>query len=254
MSMKKVLAATGVMLLGVVSGFAQDKPGTIASLEFQKPKNGMVKQYEEGRKTKAAWHKQQKDTQPLMVWQVISGEGTGTYIVGRLGQHWADLDKPSVPDQADLDEFTKVIGPAVESLTTQYYEYLPKDSKPLDSPTPSKYSEVIVYHARQGKGADFRAAITKTTEAIEKTKWPVHYYWYSLVNGGRTGTYVLVIPHPNWADFEDKPDMKPFPEMLKDAFGQADADALMKKFDDATESETTEINEFRADLSYLPAH
>src|SRR5450631_2577526 len=166
MTMKKLLAATGVMLLGVVSGFAQDKPGTIASLEFQKPKNGMVKQYEEGRKTKAAWHKQQKDTQPLMVWQVISGESTGTYIVGRLGQHWADLDKPSVPDQADLEEFTKVIGPAVESLTTQYYEYLPKDSKPLDSPTPSKYSEVIVYHARQGKGADFRAAITKTTEAI----------------------------------------------------------------------------------------
>ena len=84
--------------------------------------------------------------------------------------------------------------------------------------------------------------------------WPVHYYWYSLVNGGRTGTFVLVIPHANWADFEDKPDMKPFPEMLKDAFGQADADALMKKFDDATESETTEINEFRADLSYFPAH
>ena len=142
----------------------------------------------------------------------------------------------------------------VESMTAQYYEYLPKESKPLDSMTPAKYSEVIVYHARQGKGADFRAAITKTTEAIEKTKWPVHYYWYSLVNGGRTGTFVLVIPHANWADFEDKPDMKPFPEMLKDAFGEAEAGALMKKFDDATESETTEINEFRADLSYIPAH
>jgi hypothetical protein len=189
-----------------------------------------------------------------MVWQVMSGASTGTYIVGRVGQHWADLDKPSVPDHADLEEYTKVVAPAVESMTAQYYEYLPKDSKPLDSMIPSKYSEVIVYRARQGKSMDLRAAISKTSEAIEKTKWPVHYYWYSLVNGGRTGTYVLVIPHPNWADFEDKPDMKPFPEMLKDAFGQAEADALMKKFDDATESETTEINEFRADLSYLPAH
>lgn len=254
MNVKKLLVATAVTLVVAVSGFAQEKPGNIAGLEFQKPKNGMVKQYEEGRKAKAAWHKQQKDTQPLMVWQVISGEHTGTYIVGRLGQHWADLDKPSVPDQADLEEYTKVIAPAVESMTARYYEYMPKESKPLDSATPTKYSEIITYHVRRGKDDDFRAAITKINVGIEKAKWPVHYYWYSLANGGRAGTYVLVIPHANWADFEEKPDMKPFPEMLKDAFGQADADALMKKFDDATENETTEINEFRADLSYLPAH
>jgi hypothetical protein len=252
MNMKKLLSTAGAMLLAGVSGFAQEKPGTIAALEFQKPKNGMVKQYEEGRKAKAAWHKQQNDTQPLMVWQVISGDYTGTYIVGRLGQHWADMDKPSVPDQADLDEYTKVVGPAVESMTARYYEYMPKVSKPLDSTTPTKYSEIITYHARQGKSDDFRAAITKASEAIEKTKWPVHYYWYVLANGGPTGTYVLVIPHANWADFEDKPDMKPFPEMLKEAFGQADADALLKKLEDATESETAEINEFRPDLSYLP--
>ena len=169
MSMKKLLAAAGVTLLVAVSGFAQEKPGNIAGLEFQKPKNGMVKQYEEGRKAKVQWHKAQKDTQPLMVWQVISGENTGTYIVGRVGQHWADMDKPSVPDQADLEEYTKVVAPAVESMTAQYYAYLPKDSKPLDSMTPAKYSEVIIYHARQGKGPDFRAAITKTTEAISRS-------------------------------------------------------------------------------------
>ena len=119
MNVKKLLVATAVTLVVAVSGFAQEKPGNIAGLEFQKPKNGMVKQYEEGRKTKAAWHKQQKDTQPLMVWQVISGQSTGTYIVGRVGLHWADMDKPSVPDQADLEEYTKVVAPAVESMTAQ---------------------------------------------------------------------------------------------------------------------------------------
>ena len=108
--MKKLLSAVAVIVLATVTGFAQEKPGTIASLQFQTPKNGMVKQYEEGRKAKAAWHKQQKDTQPLMVWQVISGQSTGTYIVGRVGLHWADMDKPSVPDQADLEEYTKVVG------------------------------------------------------------------------------------------------------------------------------------------------
>jgi len=46
--------------------------------------------------------------------------------------------------------------------------------------------------------------------------------------------------------------MKPFPEMLKDAFGQAEADSIIKRFDSSTESETSEIVQFRPDLSYLP--
>lgn len=249
---KKLLATLGITLLAAMSGLAQEKPGTIAGLEFQTPKNGMVKQYEEGRKQKAAWHKQQKDSLPLMVFQVVSGDHTGSYIVGRFGQHWADFDKPSVPEQADLDEFTKVIGAYVESVVTRYYQFMAKDSKPPDSPTPTRFSEVVTYHVRPGKGLAFRSAITRATEAIEKTKWPVHYIWYALANGGPAGTYVLVIPHANWADFEDKPDMKPFPEMLKEAFGQGEADSILKRFDDSIESETSEIDEFRPDLSYLP--
>jgi hypothetical protein len=249
---KKLLSAFGVMLLAAIPGFAQEKPGTIASLEFQTPKNGMVKQYEDGRKQKADWHKQQKDALPLMVWETVSGDHTGTYLVGRLGQHWSDFDKPSVPEQADLDEFNKVIGAYVQSVVTRYYELLLKDSKPLDSAVPSKFSVVITYRVRSGRGEDFRSAVTRVTEAIEKTKWPVHYYWYALANGGPVGTYVLVLPRANWADFEEKPGMKPFPEMLKEAFGQEEADSITKRFDASVESETSEIVQFRPDLSYLP--
>jgi hypothetical protein len=249
----KFVCTFGIALLAAASTLAQDKPGTIAALEFQTPKNGLVKQYEDGRKQKAEWHKQQKDTQPLYVWEVISGEQTGSYVVGRLGQHWADFDKPSVPDQADLDEFNKVIGSAVQSLVTRYYEYMPKVSLPGDTKPTDKFSEIIVYHVRIGKETDFNSAITRVTEAIQKTKWPVSYHWLSLVNGGPSGTYVLVIPHANWADFEDKPDMKPFRQMLTDAFGAEEADSIMKRFDSSVDSVTSQIDRFRADLSYLPA-
>jgi len=250
--MKKLLSTFGVLLIATIAGFAQEKPGTIASLEFQTPKVGMAKQYEDGRKQKAEWHKQQKDTQPLMVWETISGDHTGTYIVGRLGQHWADLDKPSVPEQNDLEEYNKVIGAYVQSLVTRYYELLTKMSKPLDSAVPSKFSEIITFRVRTGKAEDFRSAMARSTEAIEKTKWPVHYYWYALANGGPANTYVLVLPHANWADFEEKPGMKHFEEMLKEAFGREEADSITKRFDSSTESEASEIVQFRPDLSYLP--
>jgi hypothetical protein len=249
----KLVSALGITLLTGVSVLAQDKPGNIAALEFQMPKNGMVKQYEDGRKQKAEWHKQQKDTQPLYVWEIVSGELTGSYVVGRLAQHWADFDKPSVPEKADLEEFNKVVGASVQSIVTQYYEYLPKVSSPGNTKPTDKYSEIIVYHVRYGKTTQFHSAVARITEAIQKTKWPVSYLWLALVNGGVEGTHVLVIPHNSWADFEDKPDTKPFRQMLVEGLGEAEADSVLKQIDEAVEKVTSEIDEFRADLSYLPS-
>ena len=251
MRVRTLLAAFGVMLF-TVSMLAQAQPGTVAALEFQKPKNGMVTQYEAGRKQKAAWHKQQNDPQPLLVWETLSGDNTGTYIVGRLGQHWADFDKPPISDQADLEEYQKVVGSSVESLVSRYYELMPKISNGENSGGPSKFAEIITFHVRYGKGSDFRSAVSRIYDATKKTNWPVHYEWYTLASGGNTGTFVLVLPHANWADFEDKPDVKPFRDMIKEAFGQAEADSIVDRIDASVMSETSEIIQFRPDLSYLP--
>jgi hypothetical protein len=252
MSLRTFLSVLAVMLFAAVSAFAQAKPGTLAALEFQKPKSGMVPQYEDGRKQKAAWHKQQKDPQPLLVWETLSGDNTGTYIVGRLGQHWSDFDKPAITDEADVAEFQKVLGNYVDSIVGRYYDFMPKISNPDSSTGPTKFGEIITFHVRYGKGSDFRSAISRVYDATVKTKWPVHYEWYVLSNGGDTGIYVLVLPRANWADFEDKPDVKPFRDMLKDAFGQAEADSIVDRIDTSVQSETTEIIQFRPDLSYLP--
>ena len=251
MRARNLLSVFGLMLFVASAAVAQQTPSIIAALEFQKPKNGMVMPYEDGRKQKAAWHKQQNDSQPLLVWETLSGPDTGTYIVGRLGQHWADFDKPSVPDQADLDEYQKVVAANVESVVTRYYEYLPQLSNLEASGPPSKFSEIITFHVRYGKGSDFRSAITRVNDAAQKTKWPVKYGWYSLASGGDTGTWVLVLPHSNWADFEDQPNVKPFRDMLKEAFGQAEADSIVDRIDHSVSSESADIIQFRPDLSYL---
>jgi hypothetical protein len=249
----KLVWTFGITLFAVASSFAQDKPGNIAALELQKPKNGMVKQYEDGRKQKAEWHKQQKDPLPLYVWEIMSGDETGSYVVGRLNQHWADFDKPVVPDQADLDEFNKVVGPSVQSVTASYYQVLPKVSSPGNTKPTDKLHEIITYHVHYGKDAEFNSLLARVTEAIQKTKWPVSYLWLTLANGGPSGTYVLVIPHGNWADLEDKPDMKPFRQMLGDAVGSDEADSIIKRLESCVDSVTTSIDKFRADLSYLPS-
>jgi hypothetical protein len=259
MNRKHCLSVLGIVLFAACALFAQEsfaqEKGNLASIEFQKVKHQNVAQYEAGRKQKAAWHKQQNDPLPLFVWQILSGDNTGTFVVGHFGQHWADYDKPVVTDEADIAEFEKVIGANVESVVTRYYEYLPKISNQIDanSNMAPPFSEIITFHVRSGKESEFRSAITRVYDATVKSKWPVNYGWYVLVNGGEGGTFVLSLPRKSWADFDDKPDVKPFRDMVKEAFGQAEADSIEDRFNRSIESSTSEIIKFRADLSYLPA-
>jgi len=252
MKYMKLAASMCVAAILAVGTFAQDKPGTIAGLEFQTPKNGMVKQYEEGRKAKAEWHKQQKDKDALLVSEVLTGEHMGTYIVGRFGMHWADLDKPSVPDAADLEQYRKGIGPYVERLTSAYYEYLPKWSNPSAEMMP-KYIEVVTFHIRYGKGDDFRSAVAKVHEANEKLKVPDHYSWYRLANGGPGGTYVLTFDHANWASCEDNPAVKPLRDRLREAFGEQEAMSVIERLNGSIEGTYSDLIQPRPDLSYMPA-
>jgi hypothetical protein len=252
--MKVMKLATGLCAVAffAVGALAQDKPGNIAALEFQTPKNSMVKQYEEGRKAKVEWHKQQKDKDALFVSEILTGENMGTYVVGRFGMHWADMDKPSVSDAADLEQYKKLIGPYVEKLTATYFEFLPKWSNP-SSETSTKYIEVIHFHIKYGKGDDFRSAVAKVHEANQKVKAPNHYSWYRLANGGRGGTYVLTIDHANWASFEDDPAVKPLRDRLREAFGEQEAMSVIERLNGSVENTYSELVQPRPDLSYMPA-
>jgi hypothetical protein len=249
MKLAVTLCAVGLFAVGAL---AQDKPGTIAALEFQTPKNGTVKQYEDGRKAKVEWHKQQKDKDALFVSEVLTGENMGSYIVGRFGMHWADMDKPSVTDAADLEQYRKSVFPYVEKVTSAYYEDLPKWSNPSPDMN-AKYISVVTFHIRYGKGDDFQSAIAKVHEANQKLKTPTHYSWYRLVNGGPGGTYVLTTDHPNWASFEDDPAVKPLRDRLREAFGEQEAMSVIERLNGSVEGTTSELIQPRPDLSYIPA-
>jgi hypothetical protein len=239
----------GVLLLAI-SAAAQGTSSQISSLEFQTPKNGMTKQYEDARKTKAAWHKQQKGAEALWVLQVLTGEHTGSYVVGETAPHWADFDKPSIPDAADEDEYNKVIAPYVEHRTTSYWEAMPKVSNP--GPGGAKYTAVTTFHIKYAHTDDFRSAIARIYDARQKTNSPIHYDWSHLVNGGPGGTYVLLVDHANWASFDDDPAVKPLRDILREAFGEQEAMSIIERLNSSIESSYSEIVEFRADLSYIP--
>jgi len=253
-SFKYASVTLAVVFVAAFCAAAQDNnPGNILAAEFQTPKPGMTQQYEQGRKQKADWHKQQKDPSALLVFEIVSGEGTGTYLVARGGLHWADMDHPSVPEAADDEEYNKVVGPYVASVNDSYYELLPKFGNRDNSPLPPKYSEILSLRVKFGKDGDFRAALGKISDAERKVNPSSHVSIFELVNGGYSGTYVVSFPRPHWADFEQDPNAKSIPQALTEVYGADEANSTMAAIDNSIESEYSEILKFRQDLSYIPA-
>ena len=251
-SLKYAPVILAAVFLAALSTAAQSNPGNIVEAEFQTPKAGMTQQYEQGRKQKADWHKQQKDSTPLLVSEIVSGDDTGTYLVTRGLMHWADMDHPSIPETADTDEFNKVVGQYVEKVTDSFYELLPKFGNPDTSPTPSKYSVIEILRVKSGKNADFRAAVGRISEAEKKANPTSHLAIYQLVNGGVEGTYVVSIPRANWAAFEQNPNVKPMAQVVTEAYGPDEGNSILAALDGSIESEYSEILQFRPDLSYMP--
>ena len=251
MRLGKALAVFAFAGAAVFTLGAQQKPAHIMGIEFQTPKNGMTKKYEEGRKDKAKWHRERKDPRPLMVWETMTGEHTGTFIVGQPAVTWKEMDTPPISDDEDQAKWEQTMGQYVESLVTHYYEYQPGWSWPSTDKMPPKFAEVITFNVKQGKFDAFVADVKKINAAITKAKYGSHYNFYTLSFGGKAGTVVLVVDHPNYADFAE-PD-KPFDKMLEESLGtKAAATALMAHLDTTIDSTESQIIKFRPDLSYIP--
>ncbi len=244
-----VYAVVLSLLLLVLPAATQEEEGTIARIFWLKAKPGMEKQMEEGLKTHMAWHKEQNDPWAWFVWQEISGEHTGLYGVGSFGHTWSEFDNLPVSSEADHAEAETSLLPFVApGVQVQYYTSLPKVSRPWEGVV--EMEEVVVFHVEYGQSQEFDYLMKKFHQAIEKTKWPVQYEWYALVNGGPSGTYVLVMPRDSWAAFEGPE--KPFATMLEEAYGRQEAEALIHQLGKVVKYSESSAILIRYDLSYIP--
>lgn len=234
-----------------ISVLAQQKPGDLILIGELTPKPASIQPFEQGLKELAAWRGSIKDPQSRAVFQQITGEKRGTYLIVLRGMHWADLDSSTPSDEEEQAEFSKAMGDTVASHIVRTYEEIPKLSH-SGSPArnrPAKYYEIDTFHVPLGKQDRFAAAVARFREAFEKTKAPGDLICSALSEGGQFGTWELAFGHDTAADFGGPPP----DEILKNAFGSAEADSIVKEFSDLTGGFfTEEVIEFRPDLSYFP--
>lgn len=248
-----VLAA--LCVLTPVSPALAQQSGAVAEIVFQQPKPGMSQQYEAGRKKHFAWHKSQKDTWAWYTWEVISGDNTGSYIVGTFQHSWKEFDGREKFIQADTADSQANVGPSVAHTAVRYYiERADMSLSPTTaSSTPAPMISVTAFSIRPESVNDFIDTVKKINEGIKKTNYPQPgpSRWYQLMNGGEVPLYVLVGDRATWAAFQ--PNDKTLDAMMEEAYGKEQGAAILANGRKAIKSQITSANKYRPDLSYIPA-
>jgi hypothetical protein len=237
----------------VVGALAQTQPGRITQIGIQVPKPGAAAQYEAGRKKHMDFHKQQNDAWAWHTWQVMTGDGTGTYVTGSFSHQWKDFDGREKFQAADTADFQTNIAPSLAKSETSYWTFRPdlsllKTEGDFDAPMLT----VTHFYLNPEGGPTFMDAVKKVSQGIDKTKYPAPpSRWYQLVNGGESPHFVLVAPRANWAAVAGPE--KTIDEAMADAYGKVEGAALMSTLRKSARRIYTEILEHRSDLSYMPS-
>jgi len=238
------------LLLFATSVLAQSSPQMVSEVNIATPKPGMTAQWEAGRKQHSAFHAAQKDTWNIFVWQIVTGERTGSYIMASPGHNWKEFDPRDEYNKIDLPNVEKTMGPYTAGGMAAYYVY--RDDLSLTKPpaTPAKMRTTATYTLIPEHVNDFIEAVKKINAGIQKTNYPTQpSRWYSLVNGGDAPTFVLVTDRASWSAME--PPEKKLDDMLKEAYGD-NGPQVLDQLRRSCRHIVTEMSVFRADLSYIP--
>jgi len=249
-------AVLGVLCaLALVSPARAQQAGSVAVISFEQPKPGMTKQYEAGRKKHMAWHKSQKDTWTWSVFEILSGDNTGWYVVGSFQHAWKDFDGREKFLQADLADHAVNVARSVAGSAVRYYTERADISL---SPSTASRNQAPMFSVTsfllKPEGVnDFVEAVKKINEGIKKTNYPQPgpSRWYQLVNGGEGPLFVLVGDRANFAAFQ--PNEKTLGAMLEEAYGKEQGAAILANGLKAIRTQTTSATKYRPDLSYVPA-
>lgn len=252
MRMIRSMYVYGLILTAAMAA-AQTGPDQVCEVNVTTPKQGGAKVFEEARKQHNKFHVAEKDKDPILVWAVTTGPATGGYLTTTCGMTWKGMDGKDAMDQRDEADRQKTLNPAIGSNQAGYYVFLPNLSlaeAEVAGATPPKMITIVHYYVKPGSVAQFNDAVQRINQAIKQTKYPVKpSRWYVLANGGDGPHYVLVTDRGSWADLQG-PEQS-MVAMLKQAYG--DNDKTLQDLRDTLHHTMSEMAEYRADLSYMPA-
>ena len=238
------------LLLVPASVVAQSAPRMVSEVHITTVKPGMTAQWEAGRIQHSAFHAAQKDTWSIYIWEIMSGERTGSYMASSPGHHWSDFDARQAFNKIDAPDIAKNLTPSTSSTTVSYFVFREDLSLTKMPPAPAMMRTTTWYSVIPAHANEFTDAVKKINAALQKVNYPLKpSRWYALANGGETPTFVQIVDRATWAD------MEPADKTLEAALKEAEGDSgpqLLDQLRRSCSKVTTELSVYRPDLSYVP--
>jgi hypothetical protein len=248
-------AAVGVLLtIATLIPAQAQQSAELVEIHINRVKPGMTQQYEAGRKKHMAWHKSQNDTWSCYTWAVVTGQSTGSYVVGSFEHNWKDLDGREKFVQADGADSQASMGASLAGTEQSYYRYRADLSLSQQTLPPAPLISVTHFMLKAEGISDFTDGVKKVNDGIKKTNFPQAgpSRWYQLVNGGESPHFVLVGDRASWAKFQPPTD-KTLDSMMEEAYGKEQGATILSSLRKAVRSTYTEALQYRPDLSYVAA-
>jgi len=241
----------GLCLAAGIAAFAQGS-GEVAYFHLNRVKPGMTAQYEATRKRHWLWHKRLGDTWSFQVWQVVSGDRTGAYIVSSFGHTWKEVDESDKLVAGDEDPGANV-DPYIASESESYYRYLPDLSLAPQTFSPAPMLSVTRFVLKPEEISTFQYGLKNIKDAM-KSGYPLAgpMRWYQLATGGEGPQFLLLSDRANWADYEPR-SPKTLDATMEEAYGKEQGAAILRAVRGAVRSEYVETWKYRSDLSFVPA-
>ncbi len=239
----------GILALSASVCWAQGGPDKVCEVNVVAPKPGGAKALEEARKKHNEFHKAEKDKEPILIWQIATGPDQGKYLSASCGMAWKDMDNDAF-DQRDAADRAKTLDGMVGEQHTSYWVFREDLSSGKEGGTPAKMMTVVHYFVKPGGLVQFNESIKRINAAIAQTKYPSRpSRWYVLANGGQGPHFVIVTDRASFADMQG-PEQS-MVDMLKQAYGNDDK--TLQTLREAVDHTVSEMMDYRADLSYIPA-
>jgi len=223
----------------------------VAQVYLVKPKLGMEQKFEDALKEHFAWLAQHHETWRWTTWQVLTGDDFGSYRIGTFEHRWKDFDAHVELTKAERVHWNANVAPFTEKITSTFYKGLPEVSFTGPQDPPPLYYGVKFVHVKLDGVPEFRQAMRKQQEAIAKTKGLPGSEWYQMVRGALHPLYMWVIPMKSMSELEPEPGANR-PEMVIQAFGRQEGEAILTQLNKTVESYHSEIFLDRFELGYVP--
>lgn len=227
--------------------------GDLAEIILVKARVGHDQAFEEGVKAYFEEVRRQQSPFAWLLWEIMTGENTGSYYVGSFDHSWSDFDRMPSDPAAMRASFREHVEPHVESANAGFWMHrddLSHEPAMEEEGPPPAFEQIFFIKPTMAGAQEWEGLVRELVGAARDADWETHWGTFQLVNGGELPQYVLAIGGDRFADFEEpSPTMA---EMLTEQLGAERMQEIFQRFGELTEWEKSEMIAWREDLSYLP--